>query len=189
MNGGFDWRSLGKADYAQAAALVASLPETIRAQLNGTEKETLCRITHLIWTSAQTGGRGRGYCVPSEKWLARKVQRSERTVRRCLTVLRELGLVSWIRRKGSGNEWLSNLYTLGKSFLASLFARSAKKPQQIHQRTKMSDNNLKKGYNAAPSLGSSVDNTRPKQIDKQAAEDKPPSHQLWKAPAWMTARS
>jgi len=149
MNGGFDWRSLGKADYAQANALVGSLPEDIRCQMNGTERETLCRITHLIWISAQTGGRGRGYCIPSERWLASKVQRSERTVRRCLTVLRGLGLLSWVRRKGKGNEWLSNLYTLGKSFLASLFARKGKKVKQIHQRTFLSDNDLKREYKAS----------------------------------------
>jgi len=189
MNGAFDWRSLGKADYAQAHALVASLPEEHRWKIKGVSHELLARILHLAWICSSKSGRGTAYCYPTLSTLARYVGRSVRTVERHLLALRACGLIQWTHRKNSEGAWTSNLYTMGKVFLASLFARGKKKPQQIQATTKMSTNNLKKGYNAAPSLGSCVDNTRPKQFDKQASDDKPPSHQLWKAPAWMTARS
>lgn len=152
--GGFDWRLLGKADYSQACALVASLPAAVRNKLRNGERELLCRITFLCWRFAQTSGRGKGYAIPSERWLGRVIMRSERTVRRCLTVLHRCGLLTWVRRKGAGNTWLSNLYTLGKSFLSSIFARQSKKVQQNHQRTKMADNDLKREYEAdAPPSG------------------------------------
>jgi hypothetical protein len=58
--------------------------------------------------------------------------------------------LQWTRRKGKYNEWLSNLYTLGSSLLAIVYSRNARKVQQIHQRTKMADNDLKKGIEAGP---------------------------------------
>lgn len=146
---GFDWRTLGKADYSQAAALVASLPETTRSKLDGVSKEILCRITALCWSYAEKSGRGRGYAIPSQRYLARTSGRSERTVRRSITKLRALGLLSWIHRKTSGNSWTSNLYSIGKTFLASLFARKGKKPKQNHQRTFLADNDLKREYKAS----------------------------------------
>lgn len=146
MRGHFDWRSLGKADYAQAHALVASLPSSIRLRFRGLEREILCRLLYLTWRFALTGGRGRGYCIPSERWLASIVNRSERTIRRYLVALRGLGLISWVRRKSANNDWQTNLYSLGTSFLAMLYAKTRKKYQRNHQRTLLADNDLKKEY-------------------------------------------
>lgn len=144
----FDWRQLGKADYSQACAVVGSLAAEVRDKLRNGERELLCRITFLCWSYALRSGRGKGYCIPSERYFAKVIARSTRTVRRALTVLRRLGLLTWVRRKGQGNDWMTNLYTLGNSFLASLFARQSKKVQQNHQRTKMADNDLKREYKA-----------------------------------------
>lgn len=148
MEATFDWRSLGKADYSQAAALVASLPEEVRCKLDGASREILTRITYLSWSYAARSGRGRGYAIPSQAYLSKASGRSPRTVRRCITKLRALGLLMWIRRKDSSNSWTSNLYQVGKTFLASLFARGRKKIQQNHQRTFLADNDLKREYKA-----------------------------------------
>lgn len=51
--------------------------------------------------------------------------------------------------------WTSNLYSMGKTFMAMLFARKSKKVQSFRDPTFLSDNNLKKGYNAAPDTSSS----------------------------------
>jgi len=147
----FDWRTLGKADYSQAHAIVASLPEAIRRQLPRGGHEILCRITFLCWSFAQRSGRGKAYAIPSERYLAESIGRSERTVRRILTALRSSGLLTWVRRLGPGRTWMTNLYQLGRSFLASLFARRGKKPQQNHQRPFLADNDLKREYKGGES--------------------------------------
>src|SRR6267378_4054374 len=116
MTGQFTWASLGKADYAQAAALVASLPPTIRQQLDGVAREVLCRITFLSWRFALTSGRGRAYCLPSEQYLGKVTFRSVRTVQRAIVKLRRLGLLTWKRRGNWKDGWKTNLYSMGKSF-------------------------------------------------------------------------
>lgn len=148
--GQFSWASLGKADYAQAHALVASLPEPIRQKLTGVSREVLCRIIYLGWKQSERGGRRSAYCWPSERYLGAVCHRSERTVRRSLTVLKRLGLVTWRPRLNALKAWTTNLYQMGRSLLASLFARRARKSKQIQARTFLSDNDLKKGIEAAP---------------------------------------
>ena len=149
MDGGnFDWRTLGKADYSQAAALVASLPEEHRGKLVNGVREVLVRIVHLGWQQAGRSGTGAAYCWPSEAWLAKAIGRSDRTVRRCLVVLSQAGLISYRRRATKGGAWTSNLYQVGKTFMASLFARGKKKVQSFRDRTKMSTNDLKREYKA-----------------------------------------
>lgn len=162
---------MGKPDYSQCAAMVASLPSPIRLQLSAPAQEVLQRIIYLCWTHATKSGRGVAYCVPSERWLAQQVQRSERSIRRYLTVLSRYGLVSWVRRLGPGGTWASNLYQLGKTFLASLYARAGKKVQQIHQRTFLADNDLKKGIRVADPDGATLKSTTPKDIDRAPAPD------------------
>lgn len=147
---GFDWRSLGQADYAQASALVSSLPEQWRKDLKAGERETLCRLIYLCWHYAAHSGRGIGYARPSEAWLAKVVGKCERTVRRYLVVLKDAGLLEWRHRMTKTGENTSNLYTIGKNFLAMLYARCRGKSPIKPVRTKMSADNLKKGYNAAP---------------------------------------
>lgn len=44
----------------------------------------------------------------------------------------------------------SNLYQMGKTFMATLFARQGKKTQRIQTPTKMSNNDLKREYKATP---------------------------------------
>lgn len=151
MSGGmvFDWRSLGKPDYSQACALVASIPAAQRNQMSGRERELLCRITFLTWSYASKSGRGIGYCVPSQRWLSGTIARSERSTRRYLVRLRKLGLLTWKCRMTNLGAWTSSLYTLGANFLASLIARKGKKTQQIQARTKLADNDLKREYKAA----------------------------------------
>lgn len=154
----FDWRSLGKADYSQASALVASLPEEHRAKLVNGVRETLVRIVYLSWKQSEHSGTGAGYCWPSETWLAKAIGKSERTVRRCLVILSKLGLLTWRRRLTKGGAWTSNLYQVGHTFLASLFARGKKKVQQFRDRTKLSDNDLKREYKAsAPKTSGALD--------------------------------
>ena len=155
MNSGtFNWQSLGKPDYSHAHAYVASLPEGIRCQMDGTDKELTARILHLSWIFSQRSGRGSAYCWPTLTTLARYVGRCTRTVERHMEKLNTLGLISWKRRTTSTGGWTSNLYQIGKTFIASLFARKGKKVQQFRDTTKVSDNDLKREYKAAPNAGS-----------------------------------
>ena len=153
----FSWSQLGKADYSQSAALVANMPASLRRKLKHRDEEVLRRIVYLCWRYAVTSGRGHAYCIPSESWLAGKIERSVRTVQRCLIRLKEAGLLTWRARMGKADERLSNLYELGKSFLASLYARKREKVQQIHPTTRLSHNDLKKGIEVAPPTGASSD--------------------------------
>ncbi len=160
QSGHFNWSNLGKPDYSQATALVASLPGEIRNQIQGPGRELLCRLVYLSWSFAVRSGRNRGYCIPSESWLAKRISRSDRTVRRHLTILRELKLLSWVRRMTPGGAPTTNLYTIGSVFLASLYARGARKVQRNQDRTKMSNNDLKKGIEAAPKPGEHASSPR-----------------------------
>lgn len=141
---GFNWQMLGAPDYAQAGALVDSLPVQIRRRLRNDMREILQNIVYLGWQQAQRGGRGMAYCWPSEAWFASKLGKSVRTVQRCLVLLKEAGLVEWRRRFNPLKAPTSNLYQLGKSFVAALYARTAKKVQQIRDTTYLSHKNLKK---------------------------------------------
>ena len=170
----FSWQRMGKPDYAVCAGLVYSLPSEIRSKLSAPALEILCRITFLCWSFSTRSGRGRAYCIPSERWLAKQVGRSERSIRRYLGVLRAYGLLSWIRRKGTANQWLSNLYELGKTFLASIYARGLKKVQQIHQRTFLADNDLKKGIEGvSPTTAPSNSTSLPKDTPAPPSEASP----------------
>ena len=144
----FDWRTLGKADYAQASALVASLPAENRGGLEGVSREILCRIVYLSWRFSETSGRGSAYCWPKLSTLGKWVGRSIRTVERHLIVLRNAGLIAYRGRLNKTGAHTSNLYQVGKTFLASLFARGKKKSPTIRPPTKMSSNDLKREYNA-----------------------------------------
>lgn len=146
--GTFDWRSLGKADYAQASALVSSLPEGIRIEIDGVAREILCRIIHLGWVRAQGSGTGAAFCYPKLLTLAKYVARSTRTAQRALVKLRRLGLVTWRHRMTKTGDNTSNLYQVGKTLLASLFARKGRKSPIKPATTKMSDNDLKREYKA-----------------------------------------
>jgi len=145
----FNWPGMGKADYSQAHAIYARLPEWVRRKLRNDEPEVLCRMIFLFWTCASRSGRGSAYCIPSEDWLASCIGKSTRTVRRCLTALKELRLISWIRRKGNAGEWLSNMYKPASTLMETLFLAFGKKPQQNHHRTNLSNNNLEKEYKAS----------------------------------------
>lgn len=148
QNNSFDWRTLGKADYSQAAALVASLPSDVRSQIKGVSDEILRRLVYLMWRYAEHSGRGNAYCWPALKTIAGYCDRTVRTVQRHLERLGEAGLiVAKQRTKGSG-EHTSNLYQLGATFLASLFARGKRKSPIKPATTKMSHNDLKREYKA-----------------------------------------
>ena len=173
-DGRFSWQRMGKPDYSVCAGLVYSLPSEIRCVLSAPALEILCRITFLCWSFSTRSGRGRAYCIPSEAWLAKQVGRSERSIRRYLGVLRAHGLLSWIHRKGKGESWLTNLYELGHRFMASLYARGMKKVQQIHQRTFLADNDLKKGIRDANPDGASLNSTSlPKDTPAPPSEASP----------------
>ena len=148
MSNSFDWRLLGKADYAQAAALIASLPSDIRSEMKGVSDEILRRLVHLVWYRAEHSGRGGGYCYPKLATIGAWCQRGIRTVERHLAELVDLGLLVVKQRTKAGGEHTSNLYSLGKTFLASLFARKNKKSPMIRPTTKMSSNDLKREYKA-----------------------------------------
>jgi hypothetical protein len=147
--GRFSWGQLGKADYSQSAALVASLPDQLRRMMRHKDEEILRRVVYLCWLHASKSGRGSAYCIPSESWLAGKIGQSVRTVQRCLVRLKQAGLIQWKRRRSIGQDWQTNLYELGKSFLASLYARKSQKVQRNHHTTKLAYNDLKKGIEAA----------------------------------------
>ena len=158
-DGRFSWQRMGRPDYAICAGLVYSLPPEIRSKLSAPALEVLCRITFLCWSFSARSGRGRAYCVPSERWLGQQVQRSERSVRRYLALLSRYGLLSWTRRLGPGKTWTSNLYQLGKTFLACVYAKASKKVQQIHQRPFLADKDLKKELEDATPNGASSKST------------------------------
>ena len=175
---GFNWQALGKADYSQASALVSSLPEENRKCLEGVSRELLVRILHLSWVFAERSGRGAAYCWPTLKTLAGYLARSERTVERHLSKLQDAGLISYRRRTTAGGSWTSNLYQMGKTFLASLIARGKKKVQSFRVPTFLATNDLKREYKAdAPIEQGSVKH----QIDEKQrpVSDTPtPYHQM-----------
>lgn len=151
-NGHFDWRKLGKPDYAQCHALVASLPPQVRQKISGVSTELLVRVLHLSWTFAYRSGRGNGYCWPTLATLGKYLARSVRTVERHLTRLQASGLLRWKIRRTATNGFTSNIYIIGNTVLASLFARFRKKPEQNHRTTSLSHNDLKREYKAEASL-------------------------------------
>lgn len=150
--GHFDWRSLGKADYAQAHALVAGLPSELRSQIAGVSNEILARLVHLMWYRAEHSGRGSAYCWPGLATLGRYCLRSVRTVQRHVVELVEAGLLTTKERFRENGLNTSSLYFPGPCLLASLFARHWKKKPMKWHTTKMSANDLKREYKAdAPS--------------------------------------
>lgn len=184
----FSWAGMGKADYSQAHGIYGRLPHWIRRKLRNDEPEVLCRLIFLFWTCARRSGRGSAYAIPSEDYLASCIGKSVRTVRRCLTALKELRLISWTRRKGHGGEWLSNIYKPAFALMDTLFSAFGRKPQQNHHRTNLADNNLGKVYKPTPLPGSRAYSTRPKPQQTKVEEPTPSYHRPWKAPDWMTQR-
>lgn len=146
--GSFDWRKLGKPDYSQCHAIVASLPPEVRQKMCGASIELLVRVLHLSWTFAWRSGRGTGYCWPMQSTLGKYIARSVRTVRRHLANLQASGLLRLKIRRTASNGYTSNLYIIGNTLVASLFARLAQKGQQNRRRPQMSDNDLKREYKA-----------------------------------------
>ena len=142
----FDWRQLGKPDYSQCHALVASLPLNLRQKISGVSTELLVRVLHLSWTFAWRSGRGTGYCWPMQSTLAAYINRCVRTVRRHLQSLQDSGLLRLRTRRTASNGYTSNLYIIGNTLAASLFARLSQKGKQNHRGTQMSDNDLKREY-------------------------------------------
>lgn len=152
-SGQFDFRTLGTPDYAQAHAMVASLPRGIRCVLDGVDKELMARLLHLSWKCSTRSGRGAAYCWPTLRTLGLWCRRSTRTIDRHLKKLASLGLVVWKRRSTCGGGWTSNLYRMGKTFLATLFARQGKKVKQFRDMTPVAHNDLKREYKLPPSTG------------------------------------
>lgn len=151
MNKGmsFDWRQLGKADYAQTAALIASLPSDVRSQIKGVSDELLRRIVYLMWYRSEHSGRGSAYCFPSLAKLGTYVMRCVRTVQRHIESLVHAGLLCTKERYRADGINTSSLYTAGPRLLACLFARKARKSPMIRPTTKMSCNDLKREYKAS----------------------------------------
>lgn len=149
----FSWQSLGKADYAQAHALVASLPPALRARIEGVSHEILCRLVYLMWYRAEHSGRGRAYAWPSLARLGTYVARSVRTVQRHIETLVKAGLLTTKERFTKSGTNTSSLYYAGAALLASLFSRYHPKRPIKWPTTKMADNDLKKGIEAAPNAG------------------------------------
>lgn len=146
---GFDYRLLGNIDYAGATAYVASLPEEVRCKMDNTDKELAVRVLHLSLLRSRKSGTGAAYCWPSLSTLAAYCRRSVRTVERHLLRLATLGIIQWKRRMTSCHTVTSNLYQMGKTFLAMLCARKSKKSPISSPTTLLSNNDLKIGYNAA----------------------------------------
>ena len=163
---GIDWRQLGTPDYAQVSALISSLPEAVRSTLKAGEREILVRIVHICWRKGVSGGRGRGYAYPTEGWLAKVVDRSERTVRRYLEVLKQCGLLKWRNRMRPDGTNTSNLYFIGKTFERMIRQYNWRKSSIKPVRTKMSDDNSQQSYNAGAT----------------------PATGVYKPPAWMDER-
>ena len=152
------WSWLGRPDYSIAAGLVASLPQEVRNDLNSSERGVLTSILHLCWTYASKSGRGKAYCIPSQSYLGKAIDRCARTVRRAIDYLVESGLLTSVRRKPVDNQPQTNIYGLGQRLLAVVYASVGKKPQQFRNRTKVSDNDLKKGIERAnPEGARSID--------------------------------
>jgi len=123
----FSWQSLGKPDYSQCAAFVASLPAEIRCKLTKTAEEVLRRLLYLEWMYAYRSGRAKAYCWPSQTYLARCANVCRETVNRTMSVLQELGLQTSTHRGRQGENWQTNLYAPGVRFLAVLYARVRRK--------------------------------------------------------------
>lgn len=115
-----DFRQFGPADFGVAAGVVASLAEEVRVELGGADRELLTIIVYLCWFQAQHGGRGAAYAYPSHSYLAGRIHRSSRQVRRIVDKLVGLGLIAKQNRHGPLREWMSNLYTLGGQIYRSI---------------------------------------------------------------------
>jgi len=143
--GWFNWQMLGKADYSQSAAFVASLPKGVKDELGGNDERLLTKIFYLCWLQASHSGRGSAYCWPAQGTMGKDLRRSARTIERYLGRLKMAGLVVWKRLSPIGGKYRTCIYSLGKNFLAALYARYSKTMFRENHTTKTSYNDLKKG--------------------------------------------
>jgi len=147
--GQFRWELMGKADFSRCAGMIASLPADLRSEMNSSAHGVCVRLLHLCWYHAEHSGRGHAFAIPSQGWLAKCIDRCDRTVRRAIDWLVGQGLITSQRRRPRQGVNQTNVYGLGKRLLAVIYAAAGQKVKQYHDRTKVSDNDLKKGIEGA----------------------------------------
>jgi DNA-binding transcriptional regulator YhcF (GntR family) len=116
------FRDLGTPDWGMVGNLIEMLPEDVRLDLTRPATEVLKSITYMIWVSCHHSGRATMSAYPSRKWLARKCNRSESTVKRMLATLEATGLLTRKQRRPAAGRYSSNLYKMGNT-LKSLFIK------------------------------------------------------------------
>jgi hypothetical protein len=76
-----------------------------------------CYILHEISFLALAHGLNNPsraiYCVPSEKYLAKKIGTCRETVSRNIQILKEMKLLNVVRRRKENGYWKTNLYKFG----------------------------------------------------------------------------
>lgn len=118
MNPGAIICSLPTWDYAMAGYVISSLPQEARNALTKSEMLIVQMLLYLCGLHARQSGRQTLYATPSQSYLGKWADRSDRTARRVLTRLCDLGLVSSRRRAPTHNRCQTNLYQLGGQLLA-----------------------------------------------------------------------
>jgi Helix-turn-helix domain len=167
----FDFRSLGKPDYARCHAIIGSLPPETRKKLSSVSTELLVRVLHLSWTFAYRSGRGSGYCWPTLVTLGKYCSRSVRTVQRHLHILVDSGLLRSKTRRTATNGFTSNLYIIGNRLGAVLYARRSRKVEQNHRTPKVAHNDLKREYKSGESDEDAAFWERMRQKKRQLLDD------------------
>ena len=140
------WQRAGKADFAQAAAIISRFDPGLRESLSRSEGKVLQWVIFYCWRGGERSPQAGHYCSLSQGETGEKLQRSRWTVARALARLSERGLISSLRRRPTtGGQWTTNLYFLTgklKAILARILGQVREKtpcsktaPQEFRKKT------------------------------------------------------
>ena len=103
---------VGKNDFIEAKATVASMPIAVRKSLTATQEETLAWLTFFPWYQSCKTGVATLSCSSPMVWIAGKVGVSTRTIKAHVRKLAALGLITKYQPRIMAGTWYLNVYTL-----------------------------------------------------------------------------
>lgn len=117
-----NYLQMSRPDKILAAAIVEYLPE--RTLLDSNCQETLKTIINLAHVQLKSMGRIADipFCHPSRAYLAKKIGKSEATIKRGLTNLRNMGIVVEQQTRRKSGRYTTNRYWFGPRLLEILTA-------------------------------------------------------------------
>lgn len=125
------WSRLGKADFAQCAAIISRFDPTLRNSLKLSPGRVLQKALQYMWRKSERLGADVWWCDFSQMDVAAKIGRSRSTVIRALDRLEEMGLLErTFRRPKPGMHYQTCLYRPGP-LLKAVLARIAGQVREI----------------------------------------------------------